>query len=117
MKAHCLFEQSGTFKNEFKKLGVEAFDYDIKNEFGETDFTVDLFREIENAYEGGCRYLTTFLQTMSSWRSSLARCFKRTTECGSVAMRTSCGITQTNGNLNCALHGMTSSMSITNLFA
>lgn len=24
MKAHCLFEQSGTFKNEFKKLGIEA---------------------------------------------------------------------------------------------
>ena len=29
-KIHCLFEQSGTFKNEFKKLGYEAFDYDIK---------------------------------------------------------------------------------------
>lgn len=25
MKAHCLFEQSGTFKNEFKKLGIEAY--------------------------------------------------------------------------------------------
>lgn len=31
MKVHCLFEQSGTFKNEFKKLGYEAFDYDILN--------------------------------------------------------------------------------------
>ena len=27
MKYHCFFEQSGTFKNEFKKLGFEAFDY------------------------------------------------------------------------------------------
>ena len=46
MKAHCLFEQSGTFKNEFKKLGIEAFDYDIQNEYGQTDFVVDLFAEI-----------------------------------------------------------------------
>ena len=28
-KVHCLFEQSGTFKNEFKKLGVDAEDYDV----------------------------------------------------------------------------------------
>lgn len=46
MKVHCLFEQSGTFKNQFKKLGYEAYDYDIQNEFGETDFQVDLFAEI-----------------------------------------------------------------------
>lgn len=26
---HCFFEQSGTFKNEFKKLGYNAIDYDI----------------------------------------------------------------------------------------
>lgn len=42
-KVHCLFEQSGTFKNEFKKLGYESFDYDIQNDFGETDYVVDLF--------------------------------------------------------------------------
>lgn len=30
--ANCLFEQSGTFKNEFKKLGFNAFDYDILND-------------------------------------------------------------------------------------
>ena len=52
MKAHCLFEQSGTFKNEFKKLGIEAYDYDIQNEFGETDYIVDLFSEIRVGYEG-----------------------------------------------------------------
>ena len=53
MIAHCLFEQSGTFKNEFKKLGIEAYDYDILNEYGETDYQIDLFKEIENAYRGG----------------------------------------------------------------
>lgn len=50
MTVHCLFEQSGTFKNEFRKLGCEAYDYDIQNEFNETDFVVDLFREIEGGH-------------------------------------------------------------------
>lgn len=50
-KVHCFFEQSGTFKNEFKKLGYEAYDYDIQNNFGETDYLIDLFSEIENAYD------------------------------------------------------------------
>lgn len=52
-KAHCLFEQSGTFKNEFIKLGIPAEDYDIQDNFGETDHIVDLFAEIESAYSGG----------------------------------------------------------------
>lgn len=52
-KAHCFFEQSGTFKNEFIKLGIPAEDYDIQNEFGQTDNVIDLFAEIEKAYEGG----------------------------------------------------------------
>lgn len=52
MIAHCLFEQSGTFKNEFKKLGIESYDYDIQNEFGETDYIVDLFEEIRGGYDG-----------------------------------------------------------------
>ena len=51
MRVHCFFEQSGTFKNEFKKLGIEAIDYDILNEFNETDNIIDLFKEIEKAYE------------------------------------------------------------------
>lgn len=50
MKVHCFFEQSGTFKNEFKKLGHKAYDYDIKNDFGETDKIIDLFNEIEKAF-------------------------------------------------------------------
>lgn len=53
-KVHCFFEQSGTFKNEFKKLGYDAYDYDIQNNFNETDFVIDLFAEIEKAYGGGC---------------------------------------------------------------
>jgi len=51
-KIHLFFEQSGTFKNEFKKLGYDAYDYDIQNNFGETDFDNDLFSEIDNAYDG-----------------------------------------------------------------
>ena len=52
MKVHCLFEQSGTFKNEFIKLGHEAYDYDIQNDFGQTDYEVDLFSEIRGGYSG-----------------------------------------------------------------
>lgn len=51
-KVHCFFEQSGVFKNEFKKLGYEAYDYDIQNNFGETDYQHDLFKAIEDAYDG-----------------------------------------------------------------
>ena len=51
-KVHCLFEQSGTFKNQLKQLGIDAEDYDILNEFGETDHVVDLFGEIDRAYDG-----------------------------------------------------------------
>lgn len=50
-KAHLFFEQLGTFKNEFIKLGIPAFDYDIQNNFGETDFQIDLFAEIEQAFD------------------------------------------------------------------
>lgn len=48
----CMFEQSGTFKNEFKKLGYDAVDLDISNDFGETDYVMDLFNEILNAFNG-----------------------------------------------------------------
>ena len=51
MKVWCMFEQSGTFKNEFKKLGIDAIDLDILNDFGETDIQIDLFSEIEKAYK------------------------------------------------------------------
>lgn len=52
-KVHCFFEQSGTFKNEFIKLGIPSEDYDIQNNFGQTDHVIDLFENIQNAYEGG----------------------------------------------------------------
>lgn len=52
-KVHCFFEQSGTFKNEFIKLGIPAEDYDIQDHFGETDHNIDLFAEIEKSYGGG----------------------------------------------------------------
>ena len=56
-KVHCFFEQSGTFKNEFIKLGIPAEDYDIQANFGQTDHNVDLFHEIEEAYVGGAEYI------------------------------------------------------------
>ena len=57
-KVHCMFEQSGTFKNEFIKIGIPAEDYDIQNNFGQTDHVIDLFHEIESAYSGGAVSLT-----------------------------------------------------------
>lgn len=49
-KVHCFFEQSGTFKNEFLKLGIPSEDYDIQNEYKQTENVIDLFAEIEKAY-------------------------------------------------------------------
>lgn len=46
MIAHCLFEQSGTFRDQFRKLGIESYDYDILNDFNKTDYQIDLFAEI-----------------------------------------------------------------------
>lgn len=40
MRIHLLFEQSGTFKKEFQRLGYEAYDYDILNNFGQTDYQI-----------------------------------------------------------------------------
>lgn len=46
---YCLFEQSGTFKNEFLKLNIAAKDIDISNSFNETDIICDLFTAINAA--------------------------------------------------------------------
>lgn len=60
MKVHCFFEQSGTFKNEFKKLGYEAYDYDILNNYGQTDYVTDLYAEIRGGgMKGSLLYSTT----------------------------------------------------------
>lgn len=64
MIAHLLFEQSGTFKNAFKKNGVEAFDYDIQDEFNQTDYVIDLFKEIEGGGTWGKRVSLTKWQMM-----------------------------------------------------
>ena len=56
MKFHLFFEQSGTFKNELRELGYQAIDYDIRNDFGQTDVVCDLFAEIEKAHEGGAKH-------------------------------------------------------------
>ena len=50
-KVHLLFEQSATFTEEFRKLGYQAECYDIQNEFGKTDHVIDLFTEIDKAYD------------------------------------------------------------------
>ena len=42
---HCLFEQSGTFKKVFEKLGYKALDYDI-NETENVDVVTNLFYQI-----------------------------------------------------------------------
>lgn len=49
---HCFFEQSGTFKNAFRQLNIPAADYDIQNEYGQTDHQCDLFDAIDRAYNG-----------------------------------------------------------------
>lgn len=46
IKVHCFFEQSGTFKNAFKEKGFQSFDYDIEDNFRQTDFQCDIFKEI-----------------------------------------------------------------------
>lgn len=61
-KIHCFFEQSGTFKNEFRRLGYEAEDYDIQNDFGETDHVMDLFAEVNKCYSGGVSVFDTISQ-------------------------------------------------------
>lgn len=70
-KVHCFFEQSGTFKNEFKKLGYDAEDYDIQDNFGETDHVIDLFAEIEKAYDS---QLSVFDQIRGGARWRLYYC-------------------------------------------
>lgn len=49
---HCLFEQSGTFRDQFRALDIPAEDYDIQDDYGQTDHRLDLFAEIERAYNG-----------------------------------------------------------------
>lgn len=59
-KIHCLFEQSGTFRDAFRELGYTAFCYDISDSFGKTDHVCDLFREIESAFNSEKSLFDTF---------------------------------------------------------
>ena len=83
-KVHCLFEQSGTFKNEFIKLGIPAEDYDIQNNFNQTNNVIDLFAEIEKAYGGGSLYLTKYRKKIWLLLSSLVSIFAGFRKLGSV---------------------------------
>ena len=56
-KAYCLFEQSGTFRDAFKRAGIPAVCVDIDNQDGQTDHIVDLFEAIEQAYDGKPSFL------------------------------------------------------------
>lgn len=98
-RVHCLFEQSGTFKNEFIKLGYKALDYDIQNNFGQTDVVTDLFKEIEDAYDskpslfdkigGGdlilaffpCIYFSDMSQILHTWGAYPNKPVKYATDC------------------------------------
>lgn len=57
-KVAILFEQSGTFKKEFKKLNINAIDIDIENNFNETDILIDIFKALEN--NDFIKYLNSF---------------------------------------------------------
>ena len=81
-KVHLFFEQSGVFKNEFIKLGIPAYDYDIQNNFGQTDHVIDLFAEIEKAYMGGGNQYLIILQRMIwLWLSFLVFIFLQLVRC------------------------------------
>lgn len=60
--AHCFFEQSGTFRDQFIALGIPAIDYDIANDFGNTDVVTDLFAQIERAFAGRVSIFDTILE-------------------------------------------------------
>lgn len=75
-KVFCLFEQSGTFKKAFMAQGIAAEDYDILNDFGETDHQVDLFAEIDKAYDGKPSLFDEIRGVISALRFSLAPALK-----------------------------------------
>ena len=77
-KVHCFFEQSGTFKNEFIKLGIPAEDYDIQNNFGQTDNVIDLFSEIDKEY--------AILQRERERENNFYRYNKRRFNCGFLSL-------------------------------
>lgn len=61
-KVHCLFEQSGTFRDAFRSLGFQSWDYDILDDFGKTDCRIDLLDAISRAYHGRPSLFDRFCQ-------------------------------------------------------
>lgn len=51
MNVTCLFEQSGTFKHAFERIGHNAIDVDICNKFGETDVITNVFDRLTTKNE------------------------------------------------------------------
>lgn len=76
-KVYCLFEQSGTFKNVLKKnFGIEnVFDFDLKNEFGQTDFKIDLFEQINQEFNNIITHTHTHTHTIFSELTRNSLCF------------------------------------------
>lgn len=60
--AHCFFEQSGVFRDAFGALGIPSIDYDLCNEFGQTNWQGDLFAQIDRAYSGKKSIFDNILQ-------------------------------------------------------
>ena len=52
VRAVCLFEQTGTFRDAFRRAGIPAECWDIEDGFGQTDRRIDLFDAIDKAAEG-----------------------------------------------------------------
>lgn len=49
-KVHCLFEQSGTFKREFIRLGVPAIDYAIYAHNFICEYVLGIIQESREGY-------------------------------------------------------------------
>lgn len=63
MNVTCLFEQSGTFKNAFKRAGHNAIDIDISDKFGETNMICDIFDQLENGIMNFDFAVETFIKS------------------------------------------------------
>ena len=45
---YCLFEQSGTFRDAFRRVGFAAECIDIRNDFEKTDHVIDIFQALKD---------------------------------------------------------------------
>lgn len=105
---HCLFEQSGTFRDMFRSHGHKAYCYDIQDEYGKTDFRIDLFKQIENAYDeithkSCCQSNTTIFQAMNPKEDFVMAFFPCTYFCDMNELLFTCqgggGVVGSGGNM------------------